>query len=146
MANITVYYKGLTGILKDVTIDNGQTMSNLLTAIAADEGINSANYKISVYRNPSITDATAGTLAFNGVVSDDTIVCAVKDALTKELRQIQKLDIAQVKRQAGGDNTKPYYRTLNTYNINLLPNPYNGDLAAPDDGDPGPLNDGRPWT
>jgi hypothetical protein len=38
MANINIKYKGLTGLLNDLTIDNGQTMTQLRTAIIADEG------------------------------------------------------------------------------------------------------------
>ena len=63
---------------------------------------------------------------------------------SRERRQIQKLEIAQLKRQAGGDTAAIYYRTLNTYDVNELPNPYNGNNSAPDDGAT-TLTDGRPW-
>ena len=76
---------------------------------------------------------------------------------TRQERQDAKLAIAEAKRQgktvapdgtiSGAiDPTKPYYRTANTLDKNLLPNPYNANDIAPDDGDSGPLNQGRPWV
>ncbi len=75
---------------------------------------------------------------------------------TRQDRQDAKLAIAEAKRQgktvaADGtisgavDPTKPYYRNLNTLDKNLLPNPYNGNDTAPDDG-ASTLTDGRPWV
>ncbi len=64
---------------------------------------------------------------------------------TKELKQIAKLNLAQTKRQAGGNTSQPFYRPLNTYDINLLPTHYIGDTVVNNvhAGDPTP---GRPWT
>lgn len=79
---------------------------------------------------------------------------------TRQARQDAKLAIAEAKRQgknitegngtftiSGTENpSTPGYRALNDLVKNLLPNPYNGNNVDPDDGDPGPLNLGRPWT
>ena len=43
----------------------------------------------------------------------------------KEARQIAKLNLAQTRRQAGGDTTTDYYRTLNVYDRIYLPEGYN---------------------
>ena len=64
---------------------------------------------------------------------------------TKELRQKAKLDLAQVKRQAGGDTSAPAYRPLNVYDITLLPTQYSGN-AVVDNPNLGGLQQGRPWT
>jgi len=64
---------------------------------------------------------------------------------TKELRQIAKLDLAQDRRRAGGDTTQPYYRVLNTYDIELLPTKYD-DNDIVDNANVGGLQQGRPWT
>lgn len=78
---------------------------------------------------------------------------------TRQQRQDAKLEIAEAKRQGktvtegGGtysisgsvDPTAPGYRELNTLDKNLLPNPYNGNDIAPDDGAT-TLTNGRPWT
>lgn len=62
---------------------------------------------------------------------------------TKELRQVAKLEISQLRRLAGGDTTAPYYRVNNIYDINLLPAKYVDNT---------PVSSGnllqlaRPWT
>ena len=79
---------------------------------------------------------------------------------TRQARQDAKLALAEAKRkgqaitEGGGtwsadgiDNASVnWYRSNNTLDKNLLPNPYNGNDVDPDDGDPGPLDLGRPWT
>lgn len=64
---------------------------------------------------------------------------------TRELRQKAKLDLAQTKRQAGGDITQPYYRVNNTYDINGLPTQYSGNTVV-DNPNTGGLIQGRPWV
>lgn len=72
---------------------------------------------------------------------------------TKQARQVKKLDIAQGKRQgyvvdiAGNigvilDQSKPYFRKLNTYDILRLPTQYTGNNIT---NNPGQLIQGRPW-
>ena len=75
---------------------------------------------------------------------------------TKQLRQEKKLEIAEAKRQGktvavdgtisgSVDDTKPYYRVLNTLDINLLPTKYSGNTVV-DNANVGGLQAGRPWT
>lgn len=63
----------------------------------------------------------------------------------KELKQVAKLELAQTKRQAGGNIAQPYYRPLNTYDISLLPTQYAGNIVV-DNPNVGGLQPGRPWT
>jgi len=74
---------------------------------------------------------------------------------TKQLKQEAKLNIAEAKRQGktvaddgtitgSVDATKPYYRSLNTLNIDLLPTKYVGDTVS-DNANVGGLQSGRPW-
>ena len=153
MADIT--YWGLTSTKGTVAIADTSTASidDLIAAVAADEGLPTDYYQLSKSTDPSNTlssivgDSTAQpTLDDLGIGDVDTVFCTTNQVGSKEERQLQKLEIAAAKRQAGGDTDKPYYRSLNTYNKNLLPNPYNGNVPEPDDGDSGPLNNGRPWT
>lgn len=160
MADIT--FKGLTGVYGTVTIADPTTatIDDLITAIAAEEGLDTNYYQISKIGNPSANSLAYGdsstTLddASVDIGDGDTVLCTTNQAGTKQERQLQKLEIAQLKRQGTFRDTgtyanpsdAPYYRPLNTYDINLLPNPYNGNSADPDDGDAGPLDDGRPWT
>ena len=45
MANINIHYNGLTGQRYNLTIDNGQTMTQLRAAIASNEQLGVANYE-----------------------------------------------------------------------------------------------------
>lgn len=61
---------------------------------------------------------------------------------TRQARQQAKLDLAQTKRQAVGTNG---FRSLNTYDLDLLPTKYSGNTLV-DNPNPGGLMAGRPWT
>ena len=63
---------------------------------------------------------------------------------TKQLRQVAKLDLAQARRQAGGDISKNYYRKNNTYDIAGLPTQYSGNSVV-NNANLGGLVQGRPW-
>lgn len=80
---------------------------------------------------------------------------------TKQLRQVAKLDLAQAKRKGQtitegsgtwstngiDDDTKPYYRSNNTYDITALPDTYNDNLPGIDDNpNPDGLLPKRPWV
>ncbi len=151
MANIAIKYKGLTGLLNDLTIDNGQTMAQLRTAIISDEGLDSAYYgRVSIHKNGTVTDSTdsvSTTLVNAGIIAGDIItVASDRNQATKQKSQEMMLDIAQLKKQAGGDTTKPYYRALNTYDVTLLPTRYVNDTVTDNTGDGGDLSASRPWT
>jgi len=62
----------------------------------------------------------------------------------KQLRQVAKLNLAQTRRQAGGDTTANYYRENNTYDIDNLPTKYSGNSIV-DNPNVGGLIQGRPW-
>jgi len=72
---------------------------------------------------------------------------------TKQLKQEGRLRIAEAKRQgkivaADGtisgsyDSSKPYWRYLNTLDIDLLPSKYVNNTVQDNSA---PLQDGRPW-
>jgi hypothetical protein len=69
----------------------------------------------------------------------------ISSLATKQLRQVAKLNLAQTKRQAGGDTSLVYYRANNTYDIEGLPTKYNGDDVV-DNANTGGLIQGRPWV
>lgn len=150
MANISLTYKGLIGTVESLTIDDTSTIDELITAISSAEGLSTQYYYLSLERDHTINDVAYGdsstTLADLGIVNGDYILCTTKQFGTKQERQLQKLTIAEVKRQAGGDTSKTYYRSLNTLDVSSLPNPYNGNSADPDDGASAPLTIGRPWS
>lgn len=151
MANINIKYKGLTGLHTDLTIDNGQTMAQLRTAIIADEGLQSYYYgPVSIHKNGIVVDSTdsaSTTLVNAGIVAGDIITVATdRNQTTRERSQLMMLDIAALKRAAGGDTTKPYYRSGNTHDRTLLPTRYINDTVTDNTGDSGNLTASRPWT
>ena len=148
VANINIQYKGLTGLLNALTIDDGQTMAQLRTAIITDEGLNSAYYgRVSIHKNGLVKDSTddSGTTLLNaGIVGGDIItVASDRNQASRQLSQEMTLDIAQAKRQVVG---QPYSRSLNTYDVTILPTRYVGDTVTDNTGDGGDLAQGRPWT
>jgi len=75
---------------------------------------------------------------------------------SKQLKQEGKLAIAEAKRQgytvlidgtwSGNANvSQPFYRTLNTANISLLPTKYVGNVIVDNVADGNVLAQGRPW-
>jgi hypothetical protein len=147
MANINIKYKGLTGLLNDLTIDNGQTMAQLRSAIIADETLASAYYgRVSIHKNGLVKDSTddsATTLASAGIVAGDIItVSSDRAQASKQLSQEMMLDIAQLKRSAVG---QPYSRSLNEYDKTELPTQYVGDDVLDNPNSQGLLL-GRPWS
>lgn len=150
MANINISYKGLTGLVTALTIDNGQTMTQLRTAIIASEGLQSYYYGlVSIIKNGAMTESTTDastTLASAGIVTGDIMaVASDRGQTTKERSQLMMLDIAALKKTAGGDTTKPYYRSLNTYDKTELPTQYEGDNVLGNPNSQGLLL-GRPWS
>lgn len=150
----TLYYKGLTGIKDDITINLvTATLDDLIIAIASDEGLPTDYYNISVYENPSINSIALGdsstTCAAAGIVDGTLIICTPEQSGSKERRQIQKLEIAQLKRRGtpGDDSsvTVGYYRPGNTYDRDKLPTKYSGNTVV-DNPNPGGLKPGRPWS
>lgn len=75
---------------------------------------------------------------------------------SKELKQTTKLTMAEAKRQGytvdidgtwtgSADINQPFYRTLNTANISLLPTKYVGNVVVDNTVDGDILVQGRPW-
>ena len=138
MALIDLTYKGLTGALGSLTdFDDSTTIDDLITTIAADEGLDSNFYQISKEGDPSNTlsitygDSSA-SVASLGIEDGDRIICTTNQVGTKEERQKQRLDIAAVKRS-------------DTYDITQLPTQYDGNDVV-DNPNTGGLQLGRPWA
>ena len=148
MADIN--YWGLTGTKRSVTGITlaTATVDTLITAIATDEGLPADYYHWSLLRDPSKNSITYGDsstkLSAMGLVDGDVVLCTPQQNESKQERQLRKLYIAQAKKQAFGDVTKPYYRVNNTFDITLLPDTY--ATAADDNPNTGGLLDGRPWV
>jgi hypothetical protein len=143
----TINYWGLAK-KGSVTVNLTVTIDQLITAIATDEGLATEYYTVSAMNDVSKSSLTFGdsstTLTQLGLVDDGTVLCTTNQYGSKQERQLEKLYIAQAKRQAFGDITKPYYRVNNTFDITLLPDTY--ATAADDNANTGGLLNGRPWV
>jgi hypothetical protein len=149
MANIIIKYKGLTGLHNSLTIDNGQTFTQLRTAIISDETLTASYYgPVSITKGSTLYDSTTNasvTLATAGVIAGDIVFTSSVEQSTKQVNQEMMLDTAALKRAAGGDTTKPYYRSLNTYDKTELPTQYESDSLLNNPNSQGLLL-GRPWS
>lgn len=150
----TINYWGLTGIKDSVTVTLATTtIDQLIAAIAADEGLPAEYYGVSRLYTPSMNDVVYGDsttkLSEIGFVDGDTVLCTLKQTGSKEERQIQKLEVAQLKRSgSAGDGSSvdvPGYRILNTYDRDKLPTKYVGNTVV-DNANVGGLKNGRPWS
>jgi len=81
----------------------------------------------------------------------------ISTLVSKQLKQERKLAIAEAKRQGknvavdgtitgAGNSAQPFYRTLNTANINMLPTKYSGNTITDNVLDGNVLISGRPYT
>ena len=81
----------------------------------------------------------------------------IANLVSKQLKQEGKLTIAEAKRQGkdvdingtitgAGNVLQPFYRTLNTANINMLPTKYSGNTITDNVLDGNVLISGRPYT
>ena len=149
----TINYIGLTGVKRSVTgiTLTTATVDTLITAIATDEGLAVDYYAWSLLNDPSKNSIVYGDsstkLSAIGLVDGDIVLCTPNQNESKQERQLRKLTIAQAKRKAFGDTSKPYYRVANTLDITLLPDTYNGNVPGADDNpNTGGLVEGRPWS
>jgi len=129
-----------------ISISDASTVAQLKTAVNTAEGTPTAIMDLFL-NGTKLSDAS--TLISLGIVTGSHLNSSnnISDSLTwtKQQRQSYKLQLAELRRKAAGDSAANYYRSRNTLDINLLPNPYNGNDIDPDDG-ASTLTDGRPWT
>jgi hypothetical protein len=139
MASITITVQSLlnTAVYNSYTIDDGQTINQLKSAINSARGFDSSWYNIVL--NQRVVSGTA-TLSSLGIITGTVLRTAnVIDRLaTKELRQKAKLDLASLDRAASGE-------ARDTYDITELPTQYSGNNLV-NNPNTGGLQLGRPWN
>ena len=139
-----IIYRGLSGVRTTLSVNTSDSLTTITNAAIADEGLNSNFYAdFFLLRDDSVKRSTNGsdTYAGLGLTATDTLIAVLSDSpttFTKQQRQTRKLDVATIKRAAD--------LRRDTYDINELPNPYNGNDVDPDDGASAPLTVGRPWS
>jgi hypothetical protein len=138
MANITITVQSLinASVYDSYTIDNGQTVNQLKTAINTARGFDSTWYDI--VQNESVVSGTA-TLASLGIITGTRLRThnKISRLATKELKQKAKLDLATLDRVAAGESRV-------TYDLTELPTQFS-DNSIIDNPNTGGLVVGRPW-
>lgn len=136
MANITVQVQSLlnTAVYNSYTIDNGQTVAQLKTAVNSDQGFDSAWYDLVL--GNVLTEGS--TLASLGIVSSTQLRAHNKIGrlATRELRQVAKLELARLDRAASGQ--------YSVYDIATLPTQFSNNVIV-DNANADGLLLGRPW-
>lgn len=138
MASVTVQ-----SLLNAATYDSytvtlaSDTVDDLKALIVAADSVDATWFNL-VHNNRVLTGSD--TLQSAGVEDGDSLRIAniIGSLATKEAKQLAKLELAALDRAAYG--SRPQY-----YDINKLPNPYNGNETIPDDG-ASVLEAGRPWS
>jgi len=141
--NITVQSLLNAATFINYSVDNADLVSDLKDTVAGQEGTDVTWFRL-VLNQVVLTDTD--TLAVAGVVDGSQLHInnRVGHLTTLEDRQVAKLTIAELRRKAGGNTSAPYYRSLNTANIDLLPTKWSGNTLV-DNPNPGGLQPGRPW-
>jgi len=138
MANITITVQSLlnTAVYDSYTIDNGQTVDQLKTAINTAKGFDSTWYDIVQGQHLA---AGGSTLASLGIVTGTALRTHNKIAhlANRELRQKAKLDLAALDRTSTNN-------PRDDYDLSQLPTQYYGDLVV-NNNNAGGLVEGRPW-
>jgi len=138
MANITITVQSLlnTAVYDSYTIDNGQTIDQLKTAINTAKGFDSSWYDIVLGQHIA---AGASTLASLGIVTGTVLRThnKISRLATRQLRQEAKLALAELDRAASSKT--------HTLTINDLPTKYSGDTVV-NNPNTGGLVLGRPWS
>lgn len=146
MATITITVQSLlnAATYPSYTVSDGVTVSNFKSTVATAEGTDPTWFNL-VLNHVVLTDTD--TLAAAGVVNGSqlTISNRIGHLTTLEDRQVAKVTLAQLRRQASGNTSAPYYRSLNTANLDNLPTKYSGNSIV-DNPNTGGLITGRPWS
>ena len=129
------------------TATTATTVAQLKTLVNAIEGVTTSTMQFYIV-NPSTTSTAlvSGTLGSYGITTATTIYSSntISTATNKADRQLAKLALAQLRRQAGGDSSATFYRSFNVYNVDLLADKYTSNTSTV--GTTSTLVTHRPWT
>lgn len=124
------------------------TVAQLKTLVNTAEGVSTAVMQFYII-NPITTTATvlvSGTLGSYGITTATTIYSSnvISTSTNKVDRQLAKLELAQLRRQAGSNTSTSYYREYNVYDVDLLADKYTSNTSTV--GTTSTLVTHRPWT
>lgn len=149
MASVNTKYYGLLRTPTTLGVETTTaTFPNYIGVISTAEALSSGYYYMSLARDSRFNSASYPTQTFSNIatalgitlVNGDTFIARPLDeGLTKQQRQVMKLEISAKKRARDGN-------ARDTYDITQLPDTYNGNVPGADDNaNTGGLVVGRPW-
>lgn len=112
-----------------VSVTSATTVEQLKSLVYAAEGVTTtimAFYYNDIELASTATLATINVSTATYIGSSNTIATLP----TKEDKQIAKLNLAQLRRQAAGNTTTNYYRVYNVYDRDLLADKYIGNTTT----------------
>lgn len=112
-----------------ISVTSATTVEQLKTLVYNAEGVTTtimAFYFDNVELGSSSTLGSINVSTSTYIGSSNTISLLP----TKEEKQIAKLNLAQLRRQAGGNTTTDYYRVFNVYDRDLLADKYVGNSTT----------------
>ena len=115
------------------TATTATTVAQLKTLVNAAEGVDTAIMEFYIKNDATTaTVLVSGTLYSYGITTATTIYSSntISTSTNKVDRQIAKLELAQLRRQAGGDTTATFYRINNIYDIDLLADKYTSNTTT----------------
>lgn len=126
-----------------ISVTTATTFDQLKTLVWAAEGTTSTIMQFYVDNVEVDTSSTVGlyNLTTGSYVGSSNTIAALP---TKAERQLAKLELAQLRRQAGGNTTTNYYREYNVYDVDLLADKYTSNTSTV--GTTSTLVVHRPWT
>lgn len=130
------------------TATTSTTVAQLKTLVNVLEGVSTSTMQFYIV-NPSTTSTVlvSGTLGSYGITTATTIYSSntISSTSTNKVdRQLAKLELAQLRRQAGGDSSSTFYKSRNIYDIDLLADKYTSNTSTV--GTTSTLVIGRPWV
>ena len=129
------------------TATTATTVAQLKALVNAAEGVDTAIMEFYIKNDATTaTVLVSGTLYSYSITTATTIYSSntISTSTNKVDRQIAKLELAQLRRQAGGDTSSTFYRNSNIYDIDLLADKYISNTSTV--GTTSTLTIGRPWT
>lgn len=125
------------------TVTTSTTVLQLKQSVWTTTGVTATIMQFYFNNVEMVNTATLGVYGITTgsiVLSSNNI--ANSTLWTKEQRQVLKLDLAKLRKKAGGNTSAPYYRDFNDYDRDLLAAKYVGNTATSISNT---LTEHRPW-
>jgi len=126
-----------------ISVNTTTTFAQLANLVWAAEGTTSTiqQFYINNIEVDSSSTMATYTVTTGTYIGSSNVIASLT---SKADRQLAKLELAQLRRQAGGNTTTNYYRTYNVYDVDLLADKYTSNTTTV--GTTSTLAVHRPWT